>query len=230
MIKFSLWASILTLLCACSASLSQLPSTNMLASGDAQLARGIKAALELASTRASDTLARPGGYNQNPAYRITLPENIQPIAKQMRQFGLGSYIDQAEILMNKGAEQAASEAKTLFISAVRNMTITDALEIIKGDESAATRYFRAQTEGALRERYQPIIQQNLRQLGFYDPYQSLLNLYKNVPIANKPNLDLEEYAINQSLNALFRQVAEEEKLIRADPIGKGSQLIAAVFK
>ena len=196
---------------------------------ESTLARAIKESLELGSVRASDLLSKAGGYSNHPLYRIELPEQVQPIAKRLRQFGLGGQLDQIETLMNRGAEQAAVEAKAVFVDAVRAMTVTDALGIVRGQETAATDYFRRQTETSLRQRYAPIIQRNLEQIGFYAQYRKTLNAYKQLPIQNKPNLDLEEHVLAQSLNALFAPVAEDEKLIRRDPLGRGSSAIAAVF-
>ena len=199
------------------------------AQGQSALARAVKESLELGSIRASDLLSKPGGYSNHPVYRIRLPQQVQPIASRLRDFGLGGQIDSIEALMNQGAEQAAAEAKTVFIDAIRAMTISDALGIVRGHETAATDYFRRQTEASLRQRYLPIMQRNLEQLGFYRQYKQMLNAYNALPIQNKPDLDLEQHALTQSLNALFSQVAEEEKLIRRDPLGRGSSAIAAVF-
>lgn len=198
-------------------------------SSEAAFARGIKESLELGSTRAADLLSQVGGYKNHPIYRIELPEAVQPLASRLRQFGLGGQLDRIESLMNQAAECAAVEAKGLFISAVRSMTITDAVGIVRGHETAATEYFRRQTEAALRQRYTPIIQEHLRQIGFYQQYRQMLDAYKKVPLANKPELDLETHVLDRSLDGLFRQVAEEEKLIRKDPLGRGSSAIAAVF-
>ena len=192
-------------------------------------ARAVKESLELGSVRASDLLSKKGGYSNHPMYRIKLPDTVQPIASRLRQFGLGGQLDRVEALMNQGAEQAAAEAKPVFIDAVRAMTITDALGIVRGHETAATDYFRRQTEASLRQRYLPILERNLEQLGFYRQYKQMLSTYNALPIQNKPDLDLEQHALTQSLNALFTQVGEEEKLIRRDPIGRGSSAIAAVF-
>jgi hypothetical protein len=158
-----------------------------------------------------------------------LPEAVQPLATTLRKFGLGSQIDKIESLMNQGAEQAAVEAKGVFVSAVREMSITDALGIVRGRDTAATEYFRTRTETQLRQRYLPIVQSNLQKIGFYQQYQQLLTGYKRLPLADKPDLDLEQHVLTQSLNALFSQVAEEEKAIRKDPLGRGSSAIAAVF-
>lgn len=198
-------------------------------SNQSALSRAIKESLELGSTRASDLLSKTGGYQNSPLYRIRLPEPVQPIATKLRQFGLGGQVDQIEKLMNQGAEHAAVEAKGVFINAVRAMTVTDAMSIVRGSDTAATDYFRQHTEAELRQKYLPIIQNNLRQIGFYNQYQQLLSAYKQLPLANKPDLDLEQHVLTQSLKALFTQVGEEEKAIRKDPIGKGSSAIAAVF-
>lgn len=213
------------------AEMSQVLQTTTAQSpeGQSALARAVKESLELGSVRASDLLSQAGGYSNHPLYKIQLPQQVQPIASRLRQFGLGSQLDRMEQLMNKGAEQAAAEAKGVFVDAVRAMTITDALGIVRGHETAATEYFRGQTEAVLRQRYQPIIQRNLEQLGFYSQYKQLLSAYNALPIQNKPSLDLEEHVLTQSLNGLFSQVAEEEKLIRRDPLGRGSSAIAAVF-
>jgi hypothetical protein len=191
--------------------------------------RGVKESLELGSTRAADLLSQAGAYRNHPVYRIKLPQPVQPLAARMRQFGLGSQIDRIELLMNQAAEQSAAEAKSIFISAVRSMSVTDAIGIVRGPDTAATNYFRGRTEASLRERYLPIIQKNLQQIGFYQQYQQMLSGYKKLPIADKPDLDLEQHALTQSLDALFKQVGEEEKLIRKDPLGRGSSAIAAVF-
>jgi hypothetical protein len=213
------------------AELSQMLETGASTgtSSETTFARAIKESLELGSVRASDLLSKTGGYSKHPVYRIKLPEQVQPIANRLRQFGLGGQMDRVEALMNQGAEQAAVEAKAIFIDAVRAMTVTDALGIIRGQETAATDYFRRHTEASLRQRYMPIIQRNLEQIGFYDQYRMTLSAYNKLPIQNKPNLNLEEHVLTQSLNALFSQVAEEEKLIRRDPLGRGSSAIAAVF-
>jgi hypothetical protein len=225
-------ATLVAMSCVGCAEMSQVLDSGSNASTSTNpslMASAIKASLELGSTRAADLLSKTGGYSQHPVYRIELPQNLQSIASRLRQLGLGSQLDRVESLMNQGAEQAASEAKAVFVDAVRAMTVTDAVGIVRGGDTAATEYFRRQTEASLRQRYQPIIQRNLEQLGFYRQYQQLLTAYKALPISNKPDLDLEQHVLTQSLDALFKQVGEEEKAIRKDPLGRGSSAIAAVF-
>jgi len=214
------------------AEMSQIVQSGAVSAGqpdEAALTRAVKESLELGSTRAADLLSKAGGYQNSSRYRIRLPEAVQPLASRLRQFGLGGQVDRIEALMNQGAEHAAVEAKAVFISAVRGMTITDAMGIVRGGNTAATDYFRQHTEADLRQRYLPIIKSNLQQVGFYNQYQQLLTAYKRLPLADKPDLDLEQHVLTQSLNALFTQVGEEEKAIRKDPVGRGSAAIAAIF-
>ncbi|HEY7774314.1 MAG TPA: DUF4197 domain-containing protein [Marinagarivorans sp.] len=194
-----------------------------------QLSSAVKQALELSAVRATDALSQNGGYSNNPKFKIAMPEDVQAIANSLRSFGLGGYIDNVEQLLNRGAEKAAAEAKPFLIDAIKNMDVNDAVGIIRGGDSAATAFFKAQTEQGVRTRYQGLLEDQLTQLGFYGDYKQLLNAYKLVPIANKPNLDLESRAIDLGLDALYSQIADEEKKIRANPVDQGSALIGAVF-
>ncbi|MGI1678918.1 MAG: DUF4197 domain-containing protein [Cellvibrionaceae bacterium] len=195
----------------------------------ANVVRGVKEALELGSSRAATQLSSAGGYSNSSLYRIALPENLQPITSRLRQFGLGGQLDKVESLMNQGAEKAAAEAQVVLVDAVRNMSVTDALGIVRGNDTAATDYFRQQTESSLRSRYLPIIQENLQKIGFYDQYKTMLSTYDKLPISDKPNLDLEQHVLVKSLDALFSQIAVEEQSIRQDPVGRGTALISSVF-
>lgn len=191
--------------------------------------QAIKETLELSSTRAASALSKKGAYSNNPLYRIAMPPELDKVTSTLRAFGLNKQVDNVEALMNRGAEQAAIEAKEVFIAAVRDMTITDAVGIINGNETAATHYFKAKTHDELREKYLPIIQSNLNKVGFYSQYKGFLGVYDNLPINDKPSLDLEQYALDQSLKGLFSQVAKEEASIRKDPVGRGSEFLSKVF-
>lgn len=194
-----------------------------------QLDQGLKDALILSSTRASEALSQNGAYSNSSRFKIGLPAPVQDIATTLRRIGLSQQVDQVEGLMNTGAELAAAEAQSLLIQTVRDMPLQDAIGIIRGGNTAATDYFRQQTETALTQRYQGIIRTQLEQLGFYSEYQQLLNIYSLAPIPNKPDLNLEQHAVNKGLNALFLQIADEEKKIRANPVEQGSVLIGSIF-
>src|SRR5690606_18082166 len=122
-----------------------------------------------------------------------------------------------------------AEAKLVFLQAVKDMAIQDAIGIVPGGNTAAADYFRSVTEAQLNARYKSIMRSQLQQLGFYKQYQQVLTTYKAIPMTNKPDLDLEQYAVNRGLTGLYAQIAEEEKKIRANPVEQGSTLIAAIF-
>lgn len=194
-----------------------------------QLNNAVKEALQLSVTRATEQLGVSGGYADNDRWRLELPASIEPLADTLKRVGLGGPLQQVEDLMNRGAELAAAEAKLVFLEAVKNMAVQDAIGIVRGNNTAATDYFRAATQEQLNARYRAIMQNQLQQVGFYKQYQQVLSTYKALPIANKPDLDLEQHAVNQGLQALYSQIAEEEQKIRANPVERGSALIAAIF-
>lgn len=190
---------------------------------DSKLAAGIKEALITGTDRASTQLSQTGAFN------LELPAAAQPVADTLRQFGFGSYVDKVETAMNRGAEQAVAEAAPVFKQAISNMSVNDALGIIRGGDTAATSYFRGETESSLRQRYQPIVEDNLKKTGFYDQYKSLLAVYDKLPLTNKPNLNLESYVIDNSMDELYTRIGEQEALIRQNPMQQGSALLGAVF-
>lgn len=193
------------------------------------LASAVKETLELSSMRASDTLSQPGGYLNDAARKIMLPDQFNTITQTMRQFGFSKHVDQLEARMNKGAEQAAVKAGDLFVSTIKEMDIKDAASIIGGGNTAATDFFRQETEEQLRSDYAPIIRQNLEEVGFYDQYRLVLDVYESLPITQKPNLSLDDYVVNQGLSGLFSKMADEEKSIRANPLQRGSEILGTIF-
>lgn len=190
---------------------------------DSKLAAGIKETLITGTDRASTQLSQTGAFN------LKLPATAQPVADALRQFGFGSYVDKVETAMNRGAEQAVAEAAPVFKQAISAMSVDDAVGIIRGGDTAATSYFRGETESSLRQRYQPIVEDNLRKTGFYDQYQSLLAVYDKLPLTNKPDMNLESHVIDNSMNELYTRIGEQETLIRQNPMQQGSALIGAVF-
>jgi hypothetical protein len=190
---------------------------------DSKLAAGIKEALITGTDRASTQLSQTGAFN------LKLPAAAQQVADTLRQFGFGSYVDKVETAMNRGAEQAVAEAAPVFKQAITSMSVNDALGIIRGGDTAATAYFRGETESSLRQRYQPIVEDNLKKTGFYDQYKSLLAVYDKLPLTNKPSMNLESYVIDNSMDELYTRIGEQESLIRQNPMQQGSALIGAVF-
>ena len=190
---------------------------------------GLKQALEVGTENAVFKTNKTGGFSNNPLIKIMVPEQFSDVASKVRQIGLGSYVDKFELQMNRAAEQASGEAKQVFLSAISGMTVQDAWGILRGGDNAATQYFRNKTERQLEQKFAPIISNNMQKVGFYSDYRRLLTTYDNIPFTEKPNLDIEEYVMSETMDGLFLLVAEEEAKIRRDPLARTTELLQKVF-
>lgn len=218
--------------CAGFAEMNGTETTQGTASGlynPQQLVNAVREALKLSAARASETLSQDGAYQTSTVFHIGLPDSVRDISDTLKQFGLGGPLEQLETAMNRAAELAAGEAKSALLSAVSTMEVNDAIGIVRGGETAAADYFESATRNELALKYRSIVEEQLRKLSFYSTYQSLLSVYDRLPITDKPQLDLEGLTVRRGLDALYTQIAEEEKKIRANPVEQGSLLISSVF-
>ena len=196
---------------------------------EATIAAGLKEALTVGSGRAVATTSQPDGFWGNQLIRIVMPPELTTMATTLRTIGFGSQVDAMELSMNRAAEKAAAEAKPVFLNAVSRMTLTDALGILRGSDTAATNYFRAQTSDELRARFLPIIQAKMGEVGLYQQYNQLMTTYNALPLTPKSTFNLDDYVAEQSLDGLFTMLAEEEKDIRANPAARTTDLLKRVF-
>ncbi len=191
--------------------------------------QGLKEALATGSEKAVDLVAKADGYYNNPEIKIPLPDKVQKMEKLLRSFGLGSQVDAFEMSMNRAAEQAAPEAKAMFLDTIKEMTIEDAKKILNGKENEATLYFKEKTEVKLAETFQPIVHSSMESVGVTRNYQSLSKKAETLPFAGSMNLDLDGYVTSGALDGLFLMLAEEEKKIRKDPVARVTDLLKDVF-
>lgn len=194
-----------------------------------EAASGLRAALEKGSQAAVASLGRTDGFFGNPRVKIPLPESAQRAERLMRRFGMGSYADELILAMNRAAEAAVPEARQLFVDSVRKMTVQDAKGILQGGETAGTEYFRRTTEGQLRRRFTPIVQQATAKVGLAQRYNEYAEKGVAFGLVRKEDANLDAYVTQKALDGLFLMVAEEEKKIRKDPISAGTSIIRKVF-
>lgn len=190
---------------------------------------GLKEALQKGTDGAVSQLSAKGGFTDNPSLRIPLPEQLDGAASALKKVGLGSLVTGFEDKMNLGAEKAAAKAKPVFWKAIKEMSFADAKSILKGDDNAATDYFRKVTSDDLRGAFSPIISEQLESVGAVRAYNDLVNRYTALPFTKKPSLDLEGYATDKALDGLFSTIAKEEKAIREDPMARTTDLLKKVF-
>jgi len=191
---------------------------------------GLREALQIGTTRTTEATGRVDGFLGNALIRIALPDSYQRIADAMRRVNLGSQVDELEVAMNRAAEKAAGEARTVFWDTIRAMTITDGLRILQGGDMAATEYFRGKTSATLQSRFQPIVQAKMQEVGLYRLHNDLANAYLSLPFSRKEHLvDLDQYVTDRALRGLFTVLGQEEQRIRQDPAARTTELLRRVF-
>jgi hypothetical protein len=196
---------------------------------ESEIVDGLKQALEIGTTKAVDLVSKKGGYYNNPEIKIPLPGSVQKVEKLLRGAGFGSKVDAFELSMNKAAERAAPEAKSIFWDAIKKMKIDDAKKILNGREDEATLYFKDKTSARLQEIFEPIVKESMGEVGVTRTYQDLNAKVEKIPFADSLNLDLDKYVTEGALNGLFQMLAEEEKKIRSDPAARVTDLLKKVF-
>lgn len=195
-----------------------------------QVASGLKEALVKGITQGTSQASAVNGYLGNPNIKIPFPPDVEQVATKLRDLGLGSQVDRFIETLNHGAEEAAKEAKPIFVNAITAMTLDDAWGILKGDDQAATTYLKQKTSSQLTMKFQPIIKKALDQTNATKYYTDMINTYNKIPFVQKVNPDLDQYATQQALEGLFYLVAQEEQKIRTDPIARTTELLKKVFK
>jgi hypothetical protein len=209
----------------CSApALGQL---DQITSGEAVSA--LKAALEKGSQAAVAALGRTDGFFGNPQVKIPLPESLERSEHLARRFGMGRYADELILTLNRAAEAAVPEARTLLVDAVKKMTVQDAKGILTGGETAATDYFRRGSQDALRKRFRPIVAEATARVQLAAKYNEYAETAAGFGLVKKEDANLDDYVTQKALDGLFFMVAEEEKQIRKDPVNAASAIIRKVF-
>jgi hypothetical protein len=144
--------------------------------------------------------------------------------------GMGAQVDKAILSINRGAEDAVGYAKPIFVDAIKQMTLTDALNIVKGNKDAATQYFKQKTTEKLIAAFKPSVQSSLDKVSATKYYGDLVNTYNKLPTTfNKVNPDLTSFVVGKAVDALFDQVAREEANIRANPAARATDILKKVF-
>lgn len=196
---------------------------------ESEIIDGLKEALEIGSAQAVQAVSKVNGYYKNPNIRIPLPDDVQKAEKYLRMAGFGGEVDEFELSMNRAAEQAAPQAKSIFWDAIKQMTFDDARDILKGADNSATLYFEQKTSARLGEVFKPIVGRSMEQVGVTNTYKNLSKKAQGIPFVDSFNLDLDQYVTDQALDGLFVMLAAEEKKIREDPAARVTDLLKKVF-
>jgi hypothetical protein len=194
-----------------------------------QITRGLKEALSIGTDNAVFNASQKDGYFKNPKIRIPLPASVTKVEAVLDAAGMGQQVDDFKLSMNRAAEQAAPEAKDLFIDAITQMSFSDAQKILEGENNAATLYFKDKTYSRLQEIFQPIVHNSMSKTGVTRNYQEIEAKIDSIPFASSVNFDLDQYVTDKALDGLFFLVGEEERKIREDPATRVTDLLKDVF-
>jgi hypothetical protein len=194
-----------------------------------EVAEGLKEALLKGVSVGADKLSQSDGYFKNPEIKIPFPPDVKKVEDRLRQVGLNNEVDRFIATLNHGAEDAAKEAKPIFISAIQQMTIDDAWAILKGQQDAATQYLKRTTSDQLKGKFKPVIQNSLNKVNATKYYGDLVNTYNKIPLVEKVNPNLDDYATDLAIQGLFTMIAKEEKNIRQDPVARTTDILKRVF-
>jgi hypothetical protein len=190
---------------------------------------GIRAALERGAASAVQLLGRPDGFLGNPKVRIPLPGFLKDAAKLLRLAGQQHRLDELETAMNRAAEAAVPQARTLLVNAVRSMTLEDGRRILGGGDDAATRFFASKTREPLGARFLPIVSRATERVALAEKYNAIAGKAAGLGLLQKDDANLQQYVTGKALDGLYLMIAEEERKIRRDPSGTGSDILRRVF-
>ena len=199
---------------------------------NSKAALGLTEALSKGIDFAVDNLGQEDGFFKNPEVKIPLPKSLKSAARVARFAGYSDRVDSFELAMNRAAEKAVPVAKDVFVDALKQMTFTDAKNILfSGEDDAATQFFRSKTEDKLRGKFRPIVEDFTEETGVTQSYKSMMDKAGFMAaFVGKDAKDLDGYITEKALDGLFYMVAQEEKKIRKDPIGRTTQILAGCFR
>ncbi len=197
--------------------------------GGLDISAGLKEALNKGITEQVSKLTATDGFYRNEAVKILMPEELAKVDKTLRRMGLSNLADEGIKALNRAAEDAVKEATPIFVSAIKNITITDAKSILLGNENAATTYLQTTTTTALYSKFSPVVQQSIGKVGADVIWNSIIKKYNTLPLVSKVNPDITDYVTNKALDGVFKMITVEEKSIRTNLNARTSDVLKKVF-
>lgn len=217
---FALFVSLAT-------TLVQAGALDAVSTGDASA--GVKEALSKGADYAVSSLGRNGGFLGNDKVKIPLPGYLQKAESALRMFGLGKQADQLVETMNHAAENAVAVAKPVLVDSIKKMSIQDAKGILTGGDDSVTQYFKRTSSEQLTARFMPIVKKETGKLQLAEQYNQFAGKAAGAGLIDKKDADIDSYVTQKAMDGLFLMIAEEEKKLRANPLGAGSDLLKKVF-
>ena len=197
--------------------------------GTLDIAGGLRQALDMGIDKQVSKLTQTDGFYKNNLVKIVMPEELQNVDEALRAIGLGNLADQGIKALNRAAEDAVKEATPIFVSAVKDITFSDAKNILLGSDNAATNYLQSKTNSALYTKFHPVINNSFSKVSADQIWTNLINKYNTIPFVNKVNPDLTDYVTSEALKGVYKMIALEEKEIRNNLNSRTTSLLQQVF-
>jgi hypothetical protein len=212
-------------------AVSTLPATaqGLSSMSERELTEGIRAALERGALAAVALLGKPDGFLADPKVRIPLPGHLQDAARLLRLTGQGRRVDELETAMNRAAENAVPLGRDLLLQAVRGMGVSDARRILTGGDQSVTDFFAERTRSPLADAFLPVVTQATQGVGLANAYNRVAGRAQNLGLVKPEEANVERYVTGKTLDALYLVIGEQERQLRQDPLGAGSELLRKVF-
>ena len=215
--------SVFALFFGLTVGVAQAGALDAISSGDASA--GVKEALAKGADYAVSSLGKSGGFMGNDK----LPGYLEKADSALRMFGMGKQADQLVETMNRAAENAVAEAKPILTESIKKMSVKDAKDILTGGEDSVTQYFKRTSTDQLTAKFKPVVKKETAKLQLADQYNKFAGKAASAGLVDKQNADVDSYVTQKAMDGLFLMIAEEEKKLRANPMGAGSDLLKNVF-
>lgn len=196
---------------------------------EVDIGAGLKEALNKGITEQVSKLTATDGFYKNEAVKILMPEELQKVDKTLRKMGMSSLADEGIKSLNRAAEVAVKEATPIFVSAVKNMSIKDAKNILLGNDNAATTYLESTTSTTLYSKFNPVVKESIGKVGADIVWAKIIEKYNGIPLVSKVNPDINDYVTNKAMEGVFTMIAVEEKDIRTNLNSRTSDVLKKVF-
>ncbi len=196
---------------------------------ESDAAGGVREALRRGAEAAVASLGRNDGFLGNPAVRIPLPGGLEDAGKLMRTLGQGRRVDELVTAMNRAAEAAVPQARTLLVDTVRSISVEDALKIVRGGDTSVTDFFQRKTRTPLTAQFLPIVTQATEKVSLAEKYNRVASRAQGIGLVKDEDANIQQYVTRKALDGLYWMIGQEEKKIRRDPVGTGSALLRQVF-
>ena len=194
-----------------------------------EVGKGLKEALNVGVGEAVDFLSVEDGYYKS-AYKILMPEEAEKVMGKLRAVpGFSNIEDDILEKINRAAEDAATKAKPIFVSAIKQMTFKDAMNILMGEKDAATRYLEKSTYDQLYNEFKPVIIESLDKFKARETWRGAVKAHNKLPFVKKANPELDDYVAKQALFGMFGLVEKKEENIRGNVDARPSALLQKVF-